>query len=147
MRIVGCFAATCVALASSGCKEDVPLHTSIVGKWVNVDRGEDSIEFRDDGSLVVSGQTKRDAIGGRYVLLNDENIEMTFRFQDGNEWRPRWMPPGVRRSPIVRSYVRFFGEVLELRPRGRIQAKDFDQFIEFGAIRFDRVEDETPVVE
>ncbi|MEX2188050.1 MAG: hypothetical protein WD875_14690 [Pirellulales bacterium] len=113
------------------------MRADIVGKWINVDGGDDGIEFQGDGSLVVAGRKKSEVILGDYTFLNDENFEMTLRFQEGNPWRPRWMPPGVRQLPVVRCYAKFFGDVLELRPRGRIQAKDFDQYIEFGMIRFD----------
>lgn len=122
--------------------DEPPLPAAIVGKWLNVDGGADSITFDADGSFIVAGQRKRDVIRGRYTLLNDRNIEMRFRFADGSDWRPRWMPPGVRKSPVIRCYVRFFGDELELRPRGRIQAENFDQYIEFNWMRFDRVAEE-----
>lgn len=142
VRLASSIVVVCAALASSGCSHEVPLRTAIVGKWLNVDGGQDTIEFRRDGSFTVAGQRKREVIRGRYKFLNDRNIEMQFRFQDGNDWRPRWMPPGVRRSPVIRCYTKFFGEVLELRPRGRIQTANFDQYVEFDLMRFDRMETE-----
>lgn len=137
------FVLVCAVCTSLGCSEEVPLRTAVVGKWLNVDGGEDSIEFRRNGSFVVAGQHKRDFIRGRYTFLNDRNIEMRFRFQLGSDWRPRWMPPGVRRSPVIRCYTKFVGDALELRPRGRIQIDNFVQYVEFDRMQFDRVETNT----
>lgn len=146
MRSLGSIAAACAIAACSivvtGCADPEPLSTAILGKWSNADHGQDSFEIRADGSLQVAGQRKRDVIHGQYRFLDDANVEIEFRFPDGNDWRPRWMPPGMTRDPRMRAYVRFAGDVLELRPRGHIQSEKVDQFVEFGLMRFDRVVDE-----
>lgn len=136
--------AATLSASLSGCSRDESLSAALVGKWSNVDQGQDTFEFRADGSLRIAGQRKRDAIAGEYRFLDDANVEMRFRFPEGNPWRPRWMPPGMNRDPMMRAYVRFAGDVLELRPRAHIQSGNIDQFIEFGVLRFDRIVEEPP---
>jgi hypothetical protein len=130
--------ATTLALLP-GCNGKEPLDSALLGKWSNVDQGQDTIAFRDDGSLEIAGLRKRDLIRGDYEFLDDDNVEMTFHFPESHDWRPRWMPPGMKKDPNMRAYVRFFGDVLELRPRAHIKTGDVDQYVEFGVLRFDRV--------
>jgi hypothetical protein len=133
----------CVLVLASCAAEEVPPRTAIHGRWLNADTQADRIEFRDEGSLLIAGDRKGQRIWGTYSFLNDVNIEMRLRFAEDNPWRPAWMPPGVRKNPVVRARLYFAGDRLNMRPRGQIKADHFDQYIEFGTLRFDRMPEET----
>jgi hypothetical protein len=133
------YAVVIIALATafSGCRAERPLDDAILGRWVNVDEGSDTLELREDGSFQIKGPRKRDSIRGTYKFIDKDNVEMKFRIANGEAWHPQWMPPGLLRDPLLRAHVRCTGKTLELRPRGRIRADSFDQFVEFPTIRYE----------
>jgi hypothetical protein len=146
-RSQSCLLSIATIAASSllaSCSAEKHEQNAILGYWIN-DAGEaDALEFFPDGSLSITGLRKSDRIRGSYRFLDDDNIEMNLRFEARNEWRPTWMPPGVRRDPVLRARLSFSGDTsgdtLEFRPRGQIKADRIEQFIEFGLLRFRRAE-------
>jgi hypothetical protein len=139
MRIEFVLIVSIAGVLLAGCREEQPLPDAIVGKWINDADGGDTLELRDDGSLQINGPRRHDRVRGNYKFIDEDNIEMKFRFADGAEaWHPKWMPPGLLRDPLMRAHVQCTGDSLELRPRGRVKADNIDQFIEFPTIRYNR---------
>ena len=130
------FAITTVLLSS--CSVDESEQNAIIGYWINAAGESDALEFRPNGSLAITGLRKSDVIRGTYDFLDEDDIEINLHFETRNEWRPAWMPPGVRRDPVLRARLSFTGDTLEFRPRGQIKADHIEQFIEFGLLQFRR---------